>query len=185
MSDQTLSHKGYHGSMAFSVDDECLFGEVLFVNDLILYQGETVSALKAAFIEAVDNYLSTCRAEGITPNKPFGGTFNVRVSPAVHKAASIAAANCGSSLNDFVRTAIEEKVLAASSRTPVARIVADMADRFRGQDRNQHETQYRQGGPVANLMVSEPPVLGSLEDVTSRSKSKGLAGAIGGAGGLH
>jgi len=107
MSDNTLSYKGYIGSIEISIDDNCLFGTVKFVNDLIAYSGDTPAELGQAFRDSVDGYLIACTESGMQPEKPFSGTFNVRIAPELHKAAAKQAALNGDSLNDFVANAIE------------------------------------------------------------------------------
>jgi predicted HicB family RNase H-like nuclease len=107
-----LEHKGYYGSIEASVEDGILYGKLEFIAALVNYEGETVQALKAAFEEAVDDYLATCKAKGYTPELPCKGSFNVRVGHDLHLAAAVKAKELGISLNDFVRNAI-------STATPV------------------------------------------------------------------
>lgn len=107
MNDNTLSYKGYIGSIEISIDDNCLFGTIKFVNDLIAYSGDTPSEIGKAFRDAVDGYLAACAESGMEPEKPFSGTFNVRIAPELHKAAAKQAALNGESLNEFVAEAIE------------------------------------------------------------------------------
>ena len=66
---KTLSYKGYQGSSECSVEDGCLFGRILFVRDVVTYEGNTVAELEAAFREAVDDYLATCAKIGKNPQK--------------------------------------------------------------------------------------------------------------------
>ena len=110
MSDQTLSYKSYLGSIEVSTDDNCLFGKILFINDLVTYEANTVGELKIEFQKAVDGYLAFCDAEGVSPDKPFSGTFNVRIPPGIHREAALYAARCGVSLNEFVKDSMVEKL---------------------------------------------------------------------------
>jgi predicted HicB family RNase H-like nuclease len=57
---ETLSHKGYTGSVEVSIEDCCLHGKILFIEDIITYEGNAVEEIKSSFIEAVDRYLSYC-----------------------------------------------------------------------------------------------------------------------------
>ncbi len=107
MTDKVLSYNGFCGSLEFSMEDNCLHGKVLFINDLITYEADTPQNLQKAFEEMVDYYLDKCRREGLEPNKPFNGTFNVRIGAELHKQAAVAAAQAGQSLNDFVKASIE------------------------------------------------------------------------------
>lgn len=107
---QYLEHNGYLGSIEASIEDKCLYGRVEFINDLVSYQGDTIEELKAAFQESVDDYLATCTANSKDPDRPFSGTFNIRIGSDLHKKVAIAAKQADSSLNDFIRQALEKSV---------------------------------------------------------------------------
>lgn len=42
-----LKHKGYIGSIEASIEDNCLFGKLLFIKALVSYEGKTVAELDA------------------------------------------------------------------------------------------------------------------------------------------
>lgn len=115
MTDKTFSYKGYCGSIEFSVEDDCLFGQILFVRDLVTYEAEQIRGLKKAFEESVDYYLEKCERDGLTPDKPFSGSFNVRLTPELHRAAAVEAARMGTSLNDLVKECIESRLSGAKT----------------------------------------------------------------------
>lgn len=98
----SLSYKGYVGSVETDFDDNVLFGKLLYIRDLVNYEGETVAELKAAFHEAVDSYLADCEKSGKQPDHPFKGSFNVRLKPELHKELAVAAQNQRMSLNLYV-----------------------------------------------------------------------------------
>jgi predicted HicB family RNase H-like nuclease len=106
MTKPLLSHLGFHGTAEVSYEDDCLHGKVLFIDDLITYEGGTPAGLKAAFIDAVDRYLAYCERTGKPANKPYSGTFNIRTGPEIHREACKVAAESEQSLNDFVRDCI-------------------------------------------------------------------------------
>ncbi|WP_087688017.1 type II toxin-antitoxin system HicB family antitoxin [Pandoraea sp. PE-S2R-1] len=110
---KVLDHKGYVGSIDTSLEDDVLHGKILFINDLVTYEGQTLGELRKAFVEAVDFYLDTCAENDVEPDKPCSGGFNVRIPPATHRAAQIAAARRGVSLNEFVGEAIANEVSGA------------------------------------------------------------------------
>lgn len=105
-----FEHKGYVGSVEFSLEDGILTGKILFIEDLVNYEAETLVDLKQAFIHAVDNYLAVCKEEGIDANKPCSGTFNVRVSPDLHRKVQVEAARRAITLNEFVRISLEHEI---------------------------------------------------------------------------
>ena len=106
----TMEYKGYTGSVEFSEPDSCFCGQVLFIRDLVSYEGQNATELLNDFHEAVDDYLLFCKEEGIEPDKPYKGSFNVRISPELHGKAAVYAINNNISLNSFVEQAIREKL---------------------------------------------------------------------------
>ncbi|MBI5641041.1 MAG: type II toxin-antitoxin system HicB family antitoxin [Nitrospirae bacterium] len=109
MSD-SMTYKGYIGTVRFSEEDEVFYGKIEAINDLIMFEGTSVKELKRAFHEAVDDYLETCKEMGREPQKPFKGSFNVRIPSDLHRKAVERATRMGVSLNQLVQKALEEKV---------------------------------------------------------------------------
>lgn len=105
-----LSHKGYTGTIVASIEDNCLHGKILFIDDIITYEGSTVEETVDAFKEAVDRYLHYCKETGKPANKPYSGTFNVRVGPELHRKAAETAHNNHITLNDFVAQSIKSAI---------------------------------------------------------------------------
>jgi predicted HicB family RNase H-like nuclease len=101
-----LQYKNYYASVNFSAADEVFYGKLLGINDLVSFEGASVKELKAAFKEAVEDYLETCQEIGKSPDKTYKGTFNVRVPATLHKEASLFAAVHNITLNEFVKTAL-------------------------------------------------------------------------------
>lgn len=104
---ETFKHKGFDGSMEFSFEDKCLVGEILFIQSKVIYVGDTYDELEQAFKDAVDVYIEHCSKEGVQPEKPCSGTFNVRIGAALHKEAIKYAYEHEISLNDVVAKAVE------------------------------------------------------------------------------
>lgn len=112
MSKQYFEYKKYKGSIEFDLKNNILFGQVLFIRDLISYEADKLDELQEAFKEAVDDYLNDCEADGIEPNRSFSGTFQIRISPEDHERAAIAAYSRGESVNHWVGEAIEARLRA-------------------------------------------------------------------------
>ena len=107
---KTLEYNGYSGSIEASTEDGCLHGKILFIEDTITYEAETVPALKAEFNAAVDDYIETCREIGKEPQRPFKGSFNVRIAPDLHRKAVLTAQKESLSLNELASKAINSYV---------------------------------------------------------------------------
>lgn len=102
-----MEHKGYLGSVQYSAEDHVFYGMVEYVRSLITFEGTDVESLEKAFVEAVDDYLETCRELGERPEKPFKGTFNVRTGQELHRRASVYALTHDKSLNQVVNEALD------------------------------------------------------------------------------
>lgn len=109
-----LDYKSYTGSIEYSKEDDLLYGKVLGIRGLISYEGKTGMELESDFKEAIDNYLSDCREEGTAPEKPFKGSFNIRISSDLHQKAALLAIEEKMSLNNFVAESIRERIFKES-----------------------------------------------------------------------
>ena len=87
----TMSYKGYNARIEYDDEDGIFVGRLAGIRDGVGFHAETVAELKAAFREAVDDYIETCAKVGKTPQKAYSGQLMVRVDPEVHAAAAEAA----------------------------------------------------------------------------------------------
>ena len=106
----TMEYKGYLGSVEFSEEDALFYGKVLGIRALVSYEGSTAQELIADFHGAVDDYLELCAQQGKAPERAYKGSFNVRISPELHKQAVVAAMAHNMSLNSFVESSIARAV---------------------------------------------------------------------------
>ena len=102
----TVKYKGYEGSIEIDLERNVCRGKILFINDLVTYEASSIKDIQKEFEAAVDDYLETCEQLGRNPNKSYKGSFNVRVSPDIHRQAAMTAYREGISLNDYVGKAI-------------------------------------------------------------------------------
>jgi predicted HicB family RNase H-like nuclease len=109
----TMTYKGYIGSVNYSDKDQVFFGKIEGINGLVNFEGESVKELTEAFHEAVDDYLAYCQDEGIEPDKSYTGVLNVRLTPAIHRQIAMLALQAGISINAYIKDALEEKVESA------------------------------------------------------------------------
>ena len=73
---------------------------------MISFEGSSIAKLKAAFTEAVEDYLDLCIRQGKEPQKTYKGNFNVRINPELHKYAMLVALSHDISLNQLVERAV-------------------------------------------------------------------------------
>jgi predicted HicB family RNase H-like nuclease len=110
MKKDIMEYKGYLGSAHFSADDKVFFGKLEYIRSLISYEGADVLSLQKAFKEAVDDYLTFCEETGKEPEKPFKGTFNIRIDPDLHRKLVETAANQGVTLNAYIKNVLTHAV---------------------------------------------------------------------------
>lgn len=112
MSNILGTSKGYTGSLEYDDRSETLWGKLLFIRDLITYESldGSVQSLKEQFNLAIDEYLADCQEEGVDPDRPAKGSFNVRITPKLHLDVLLYTKRNDTSLNSFVAAAIEEKL---------------------------------------------------------------------------
>ncbi len=106
----TMMYKGYVGEVEY--DDECkvFSGSVINTKTVITFQGTSVEELNKEFQLSVDDYLDWCKNDGIEPEKPYSGRFNVRLNPSTHQRAAIKAKTMGISLNKFIEKSVEDEL---------------------------------------------------------------------------
>jgi predicted HicB family RNase H-like nuclease len=102
-----LEYKGYIGKVTFDDEADLIHGEVVGLRDVITFQGESVTELRQAFQESIDDYLEWCEKLGQKPEKPYSGQFVVRLSPEIHRAVAQMAQMEGKSLNGWVATLLQ------------------------------------------------------------------------------
>ena len=105
-----ITYKGFIGSVHFSSEDDVFFGKVEGINDLITFEGNSVKELKNAFHYVVDEHIKDCEKERIPIEKSYKGSFNLRLTPDLHRRAFITAKTQGTTLNAFVKKAIERNL---------------------------------------------------------------------------
>jgi predicted HicB family RNase H-like nuclease len=105
-----MKHKNYIGHVTFDEESEIFYGEVINTRDVITFQGKTVQEIKKAFVDSVEDYLAFCQERGESPDKPFSGKFNIRISPELHQKVFIIAKSQHQSLNGWVMKAIENSI---------------------------------------------------------------------------
>lgn len=105
-----IEYRGFYGVVHFSSEDGCLYGKIVGVNDLVTFEGQSVSEIEQAFKDAVVDYISLCKEVGKKPLRSVKGSFNVRLDPETHLKALIKAEVEGYSLNKLIKHAVEKEV---------------------------------------------------------------------------
>jgi predicted HicB family RNase H-like nuclease len=110
-----MTYEGYMGDVEYDDRAKIFHGEVVNSRDVITFQGKSVEELEQAFHDSVNDYVAWCAEEGVPPERPYSGKFNVRLSPELHREVAIVAKRRNTSINAFVEKAIEDELRAAKS----------------------------------------------------------------------
>ncbi|MHB8095197.1 MAG: type II toxin-antitoxin system HicB family antitoxin [Candidatus Aminicenantales bacterium] len=112
-----LQYKDFVGSVHFSAADDCFFGKIEGIDDLVTFEGRDVEELKKAFRQATEDYEELCQTAGKPLQRSCRGSFNVRMPAELHRKAVRKSALLGISLNQLVQRAVEKEVADPPSST--------------------------------------------------------------------
>lgn len=101
-----MTHKGQTARIEFDDRSNLFVGRLVGIADVVSFHAESVADLRAAFEEAVDDYLETCAKIGKAPQQPASGKLMLRIPPEVHSAALTVAQAAGTSLNQWAAHAL-------------------------------------------------------------------------------
>ncbi len=103
----SLTYRDYAARVEFSVEDDSFVGHIAGINDIVGFHDETVTELKTAFEEAVDDYLDDCERLGKLLLKPYSGKLMLRIPPEIYAAVATAAELSGKSINQWASEALK------------------------------------------------------------------------------
>ena len=103
----TMTYRGYSARIGYDDEDQVFHGRIAGIRDGVGFHADNVDALRAAFREAVEDYIETCARLGKAPQKPYSGRMMFRVDPEVHRRAALAAELAGKSLNQWAEEVLE------------------------------------------------------------------------------
>jgi predicted HicB family RNase H-like nuclease len=105
-----MEFKGYIGIVNYDSEAKIFHGDVINTRDVITFQGTSVKEIEKAFKESIEVYIRWCKEEGVHPEKPYSGKFNLRISPELHREIAIASTKMNVSLNKFVEKALIDEL---------------------------------------------------------------------------
>jgi len=103
-----IKYKNYAGVVEYDDEGKIFIGEVIGLRDVVTFQGRSATELEKSFKQSVDLYLEMCKRDGVEPQKPFSGRFNLRLDPELHREIAERAALEKTSLNEFVSHILED-----------------------------------------------------------------------------
>jgi len=106
-----LTYKKYTGMVEYDSDGKIFTGEVIGLRDVITFQGKTPEELERSFRDSIDIYVEMCQKDGVQPEKPYSGRFNIRITPDIHRKIVEEATLQKKSLNQWVTDTIEKALI--------------------------------------------------------------------------
>lgn len=97
-----MTYKGYAARIEYSDADGLFVGHIAGIRDVVGFHGESVQELRAAFEEAVTDYLETCARLNRQPQKPYSGKLSLRLEPELHATVAVKAELEHKSINQWV-----------------------------------------------------------------------------------
>lgn len=105
-----MNYKNYSARVEYSDEDGCFIGRIAGISDMVGFHGHSVTELKKAFKDAVEDYLAACAKIGKNPQRPYSGKMLIRVDPSLHAKAAILAETKGKSLNAWIQETLAHAV---------------------------------------------------------------------------
>lgn len=107
-----MSYKGYAARIEYSDEDGSFIGHIAGIRDVVGFHGESVTQLRQAFEESVDDYVATCEKLNRTPQRPYSGKVMLRIEPSIHARVAMLAESQGKSLNAWAQEVLSRAVSA-------------------------------------------------------------------------
>ena len=102
-----MKYKGYWAEIKYSDEDECFCGVIEGLkNTSISFEGNTVKELKKDFKDAIDFYLTNCKANNELPEKQCKGSLNVRLGVDLHNKVKMKSIEEHISINELIKKAV-------------------------------------------------------------------------------
>ena len=77
---------------------------------MVTFEGETLQELTDAFHYMVDEHKKDCEKENIATEKSYKGSFNVRLTPELHRQIAVSAKMRGESNNKYVSEVLSQSI---------------------------------------------------------------------------
>ena len=81
---KTMTYRGYTAEIIHSEEDECFVGDVVDIDDIICFHGNTDEELRVAFENVVDLHIKVKVQPENPPQKHFAGRLLSRLRQALH-----------------------------------------------------------------------------------------------------
>ncbi len=81
---KTMTYRGYTAEIVYSEEDECFVGDVVNIDDIICFHGDTGEELRGAFEDVVDLHIKVKNQPENPPRKYLVWRLMSRLRQALH-----------------------------------------------------------------------------------------------------
>jgi predicted HicB family RNase H-like nuclease len=142
-------YRGFQAAVEY--DEGVLLVRLLHIADSVSTTCDAASDVIHAFRELVDDYIETCGEIGEEPNRPFKGSFNIRIEPTLHRDAAMCAAAQETTLNSWIGKAIREKLERDRTKSTYLLLESDLRHIAKRSKTPKQEWVAHEPAEVANL----------------------------------
>ncbi|WP_144394964.1 hypothetical protein [Pleionea sediminis] len=76
-----LTYKGFVAQLEYEPESDCILGEVINAQDVLIFEGKSLKDLKSRFSQVIDEYLELNRDSHKSSVTPFVGRFTICLNP--------------------------------------------------------------------------------------------------------
>ena len=107
-----MEYRGYIAKVEYDDSVGLLHGSVVNSGPypIATCEAADVETLRKELHISIDEYLASCREDGVEPRMPFSGKLNLRLGPNLHRRIAASANRSGMSINGWIKQVLEENV---------------------------------------------------------------------------
>ena len=107
-----MEYKGYIAAIEYDDIEDLLYGHVINTGAISIatFGASDVEGLKREFKISIEEYLASCREDGVEPLKPSSGKLHLNLGPSLHSKVTLLAIEDGVDVDQWIKKALEEKV---------------------------------------------------------------------------
>lgn len=114
-----LKYKNYIGdNLEYDANGKIFTGEVLGLRTVLTFQGRTPDEIEKSFTETIELFLAMCKEDGVSPERPYSGKFNVRIPPELHREIALQSTSERISINEWVIETFNKSVHSKTGSSP-------------------------------------------------------------------
>lgn len=113
-----MEYRNYIAEILYNPKRDCLQGQIIGIDDEIIFYGTTISEMHSNLRAFVRDYVKACKKSGATPQKSFSGQLNLRIGSRKHRSLVLKSRAKGKSTTQYVLELIERDLIENPEELP-------------------------------------------------------------------